>query len=60
MQFRQDRLTICKSCEEYNKNYRTCNVCGCFIPLKTSIPISACPLKKWREVNWEDNKGKTE
>lgn len=47
---RNERLAICKSCE-YLHQTQFCKLCGCFMPVKTYIPISECPKKKWLQVN---------
>ena len=40
------RYEICKKCEELN-SLKMCKQCNCFMPLKTLIPSSSCPLQKW-------------
>lgn len=40
------RIEICKSCDELN-SVKFCQQCGCFMPLKTWLKSSSCPLKKW-------------
>lgn len=44
-----ERLKICKKCPHYNKFWKTCKVCHCFMPLKTKIRWAECPLEdpKW-------------
>ena len=39
----QNRLNICKECEHYNKFWKFCNLCGCFMPLKTKLRWAECP-----------------
>lgn len=54
------RLEICRECSEATKNLSKafeknkglttksrCQVCGCFIWLKTSLRSESCPLGKW-------------
>jgi hypothetical protein len=41
------RRDICQSCEWYFKQIQGCRKCGCFIPTKSLIPTSRCPLEKW-------------
>lgn len=43
----EERLSICRSCEYYNKENVECNNCGCQLELKTIWKISKCPLEKW-------------
>lgn len=42
----ESRLKICESCEFY-KITKQCSKCGCFMPLKTKLAISECPIGKW-------------
>ena len=50
------RIEICEKCELFNVVSRTCDVCGCFMDIKTKlefpvnekgISIGGCPEKKW-------------
>ena len=41
------RYEICKSCPSFNKKFKLCKECGCFMPLKTKLTIADCPLGKW-------------
>lgn len=43
---KQRRYEICKKCDELSV-LKMCNKCSCFMPLKTLIPSSECPLQKW-------------
>lgn len=43
------RRDICNACE-YSKSGR-CNVCGCYIQLKTKWITQRCPKNKWRKYN---------
>lgn len=40
------RLKICEGCEFY-KITKQCEKCGCFMPAKTKLSISECPIGKW-------------
>ena len=31
------RMSICRSCKEYNKTLAKCKVCGCFMRFKTKL-----------------------
>ena len=44
------RAETCKNCEKLNK-LRFCDECGCFMPLKTWLKMSQCPLNKWPQSN---------
>lgn len=50
------RIGICKKCEHFNTKLRTCNLCGCFMDVKTKMyieldnegySIDGCVKKKW-------------
>ena len=43
----QERIKICQDCDKYNKTWKICKECRCFMPLKTKIRWAACPLNKW-------------
>ena len=43
----EERLTHCRSCEEFETLTSRCKQCGCFMPIKVKIPGQECPLKKW-------------
>lgn len=45
----QDRMAICKECEHYRNESQTCEMCGCFMPLKTASANMRCPIDKWEE-----------
>jgi hypothetical protein len=47
-----ERLEICKACDRYTDK-RTCELCQCFMPLKTTMANMKCPLDKWSE--WKSN-----
>lgn len=41
------RMSICESCDRFDKINRTCLSCGCFLDLKVKWQTSECPLRKW-------------
>lgn len=47
----EERINICKSCEEFNDITKTCKKCGCFMPTKTTITRARCPIGKWQALN---------
>lgn len=47
---RERRFNICKNCEKIN-SLNFCKICKCFMPAKTWLAISDCPLKKWPKDN---------
>jgi hypothetical protein len=44
---RQQRLSVCNSCELLNAELRTCGSCGCFVPMMTLQAREFCPEGKW-------------
>jgi len=44
-----DRTTICESCDRYRADSQTCEICGCYMPLKTTMANMKCPIDKWEE-----------
>ena len=57
-QKRTDRLSICRDCEHYVQKTKSCGdlvkeaftdskLCGCYMPAKTKLKTSSCPLGKW-------------
>lgn len=47
---REERFSICKSCDEFHKTTEFCKVCGCYMPAKTWIASTSCPIKKWVKI----------
>lgn len=41
------RLHICRSCEKYKHHLNICGVCKCFMPMKTKLKKTKCPIGKW-------------
>jgi len=39
------RMEICRACPYLNGN--KCQQCGCFMPAKTKLSTSQCPIGKW-------------
>lgn len=62
-QTKSERLAICRACEHYVEATESCgtlvigktiehegeevNLCGCIMPIKTSLRVGSCPLNKW-------------
>lgn len=42
----EHRYAICKSCNFFT-SYKTCQKCGCIVPLKIRVSSAQCPLDKW-------------
>lgn len=47
----EKRYNICVSCDRFMKITRQCKECFCFIPLKTKIMDTECPIGKWNSIN---------
>jgi len=45
----KERYSICKSCDDFNKTLRICNICKCFMPAKTCLSGAHCPVHKWSQ-----------
>lgn len=43
----KQRLSICEECDSFEKTFRRCKECGCFMDAKTLIMEMICPLEKW-------------
>lgn len=41
------RMSICKSCEDFNNKTSQCRRCGCFMSAKTKLKHGSCPIGKW-------------
>ena len=62
-QTKSERLAICRACEHYVEATESCGtlilgktvehqgedvkLCGCIMPIKTSLRVGSCPLNKW-------------
>ena len=44
----EERLKICRECPKYDKFWKTCAICHCFMPLKTKLRWTECPEGKWK------------
>jgi hypothetical protein len=45
----KERMTICEQCDRYREQSQTCEICLCFMPLKTASANMKCPIDKWME-----------
>lgn len=41
------RRDICRTCEVRHNALNVCTACGCYIPAKTALEQSTCPLEFW-------------
>lgn len=45
----RQRLDICQACDRFQEKTQTCEICGCYMPLKTTMANMECPIQKWSE-----------
>lgn len=43
----KERQAICNQCEAKNKKLNVCTICGCYLPAKTKLKESSCPMSQW-------------
>lgn len=43
----EDRLAVCRGCNQYDETRNACRMCGCNLTLKLTWADQACPLGKW-------------
>jgi hypothetical protein len=43
----QQRIAVCLDCEHLKKPLNRCELCGCFMNIKTRIYKSKCPKGLW-------------
>lgn len=46
-QKRDERLSVCNSCSQFNKESKRCYMCGCFMEHKIKFKSAQCPLSLW-------------
>jgi len=44
-----ERMEICKGCDRFDANKQTCDLCGCYLPVKTAMANMRCPQDLWTE-----------
>jgi hypothetical protein len=52
----RERYAICKSCDEFNDTVKLCKQCGCFMPAKSTVAYTSCPIGKWVRFDGEATK----
>lgn len=50
VEIKESRMQTCRDCEHFQEKTVTCALCHCFLPGKTSLPHSFCPIGKWGKV----------
>lgn len=43
----RERLKVCEECPHFKRLARQCELCGCFLDLKTKLLEASCPINKW-------------
>lgn len=46
-EIKEQRMNICRACDEYDASQVRCKKCGCFLLIKTTFSVDSCPLQKW-------------
>jgi hypothetical protein len=44
-----ERLSICEGCDRYRAETGQCEICLCYMKLKTTMANMRCPIDKWTE-----------
>ena len=47
------RMEVCKECPKFVKISTQCKICLCFMPIKTKLNMTECPMGKWKEIDKE-------
>jgi hypothetical protein len=47
------RMGLCEVCDRFSKESKTCEICQCYMPLKTTMANMKCPIDLWFE--WKSN-----
>jgi hypothetical protein len=47
----KERRDICNECFAKHETVNKCTICGCYLPAKTRLASSSCPIDNWREVD---------
>lgn len=42
-----ERLKVCADCQHMKKMIRQCELCGCWLDLKSKLLEASCPINKW-------------
>jgi hypothetical protein len=41
------RFEVCLGCDQLNSVTKQCKICLCYMPIKTTLALSECPIHKW-------------
>jgi len=55
-QISDKRFQICTECPHFNDAIKTCKICNCYMPIKTSINKQECPDKppRWKRFTYDE------
>lgn len=53
-EIQKERFDICLDCENLKPTINQCQICGCFMNIKTWMPNQKCPIDKWGKVEIKD------
>lgn len=42
-----ERLKVCVECSHFKKLARQCDLCSCWMDIKTKMLQASCPIDKW-------------
>jgi hypothetical protein len=58
----KSRISICKSCDQFDDIEKVCMACGCKLGSKARAIIESCPLSKWDvdKSDWSERMKKVE
>ena len=45
------RYEVCKECPKFVKLSTQCKICLCFMPIKTKLNMTECPIGKWKDID---------
>lgn len=52
----QQRMSICRKCEYFDRPTMRCKHCGCFLQHKARVALDSCPIDLWKETDetWDE------
>jgi hypothetical protein len=46
-ELKAERLKVCEGCPQFKQLARQCDLCGCFMDIKTKLLEASCPIDRW-------------
>lgn len=46
-ELKNERMKVCEACDHFKRGLKQCDLCGCFMELKTKFIKAECPIGKW-------------